>query len=73
MSEICVTGWKVGFDKVRMSKFLREEMSISLSVSHAMVEDILDGREIVVPVSPERYRSALSRLELIGVKFHGEA
>jgi hypothetical protein len=66
MSAIHITGWRIGFDKVRMGKFLRKELSLSLIESHAMVEEILHKREVVVPISPERLQDALNKLEQIG-------
>jgi hypothetical protein len=72
MNVIHVTGWNVGFDKIRMTKFLREEMSISLSESHEMVQNILDGKELVLSVIPERYQNAVDRLDIIGAKFYVE-
>jgi ribosomal protein L7/L12 len=50
-SKLLVEGWKIGFHKVAFTKFLQQEMALSLASAKDMTDQILDGKQITLAVS----------------------
>lgn len=56
MKKIYIVGWKEGFKKIQFNYFLQENCSMGLASAKATVDEILDGKEVILEVanaSPE--------------------
>lgn len=67
--KICINGWNPGFDKITMNRFLREEFGYSLKEAKKSVDDILDGKELVLDVDCTKVNEVKAKLTEIGMKY----
>ncbi len=66
MTSIRITGWKFGFNKVKLGSLLRENCGLSLSEAKQYVDSILSGDAVVVAVSPDCTSSFVDRASELG-------
>jgi hypothetical protein len=69
MNKIVVTGWKYGFDKIGMNGFLRREFGYSLGDAKRAVDEILDGRPVVLTIDDDSQAILLAGLARLGAVF----
>lgn len=50
MTAIKLTGWHPGLRKISLTKLLQGELGISVATAKAAVDDLLDGREVLLQV-----------------------
>ena len=67
MTELVVHGWKIGFQKVSMTKLLREEFGYSLSEAKAITDSILENKQVRLPCPNLPEEVTLARLRALGV------
>ncbi len=51
MAQVCFTGWRPGFDKVRFNQLLRQTLGLSLSEARALVDAVLSNERVLVTTS----------------------
>jgi hypothetical protein len=58
MNTIRITGWKAGLRKISLTKLLQQQ-GLSLGDAKRIVDDILDGREVLLTLSRSSDASAV--------------
>jgi hypothetical protein len=54
MSRVTFTGWCEGLRKVPLNNLLREKAGMPLQSAKRVVDDLLEGRQVVVDVADDR-------------------
>jgi hypothetical protein len=54
MNRVIFTGWCEGLQKVQLNHLLREKAGLSLQSAKRAVDDILDGKQVVIDVADDR-------------------
>ena len=52
MSAIRISGWQPGMRKISVTKFLQEEVGLGVREAKAMVDVVLEGREVEIDLAP---------------------
>ncbi|TKR30353.1 hypothetical protein FCE95_09475 [Luteimonas gilva] len=69
MKTIRIYGWEPGFNKVEMTKLLREELGSSLFDAKEMVDKIVSCEQIEISVNPESIERITYKLDQLKAKF----
>ena len=48
MTQVLITGWQPGLNKVALTKLLRERAGLTLAQAHDKVNRCLDGESVVI-------------------------
>jgi predicted nucleic acid-binding protein len=70
MKTVTISGWKVGFQKVRFTELLRGELGYSLSKAKAATDDVLDYRHLELAVPDAAVDRLMARLSDLGAEVH---
>src|SRR4051812_43346404 len=62
MTQINLTGWRPGLDKVRLTKTLQAELGLSLSEAKHVTDRVLAGESVSLPVHEEQAAERLAGL-----------
>jgi ribosomal protein L7/L12 len=54
MKRIVVFGWKLNFDKIGFTKFLRAEFGYSLTKAKDMTDGLLENRSVVFEIAQDQ-------------------
>jgi ribosomal protein L7/L12 len=67
MAQVALTGWRAGFNKVKLDGLLRRFAGLGLSDAKQAVDRLLVGERVVVTcVDPESAQAFCSEATLIG-------
>jgi len=72
MKRIIVYGWKVGFDKIGFTKFLRAEFGYSLTVAKSFTDRLLEHEPVAIDIEEDRLQAILSKLEERRVEYRAD-
>jgi len=50
MRNVRLTGWREGMRKISLTKFLQAELGLSLAASKQVVDDVLEGRQVLLDI-----------------------
>jgi hypothetical protein len=64
-----VYGWKVNFDKVSFTKFLRKEFGYSLSVAKDITDGILEEKAVTLEMEENGVQRIAVELEKLRASF----
>ncbi len=69
MKELVIQGWRVGFDKIALTKALRTEFGLSLLEGKSITDRVLDNKEVRINLRGHEANEErlLSQLGEIGV------
>lgn len=67
MSELILRSWKIGFEKVSLTKLLRDEFGYSLADAKAITDAILENKEVRLPHPNQEGEKIVAKLREIGV------
>lgn len=70
MRELVICGWKIGFDKILLTKTLRAEFGYSLTEGKSITDRVVANEEVRIPLEHRQIDEVdlLRRLHEIGVK-----
>jgi ribosomal protein L7/L12 len=68
MKTIVMSGWELGFQKVKLTEFLKSDLGYSLSDAKAMTDAVLDNRSTELNVEDAQFSSVLAKLRMLGAK-----
>lgn len=68
MKTIVISGWELGFQKVKLTELLRYDLGYSLSDAKAKTDMVLDNQRIELIVGDTQFSEMLAKLRLIGAK-----
>ena len=60
MTKVRRTGWREGMRKISLTKFLQAELGLSLAASKQVVDDVLEGRLVLLDIPLEKDANALA-------------
>jgi ribosomal protein L7/L12 len=66
MSVIFVIGWKPGFNKIEMSRLLRQRLGYSLGEAKKFVDNIVGGQEVEFLVDSEVFDQLVTEFNGLG-------
>ena len=69
-STLLIEGWKVGFNKVAVTKILQLELGLSLSSAKDMTDRLLEGKQVALSVPEEHPNRFSEAAENLGAKIH---
>jgi hypothetical protein len=69
MKRIIVYDWKIGFDKVGFTKFLRAEFGYSLTVAKGFTDRLLEHEPVAIDIEEDRLEGIVSKLEELRAEF----
>jgi hypothetical protein len=72
MKRIVVFGWKLNFNKIGFTKFLRAEFGYSLSDSKGMTDGLLEYRSIIFEIVEDQLKRIVAELEELRTDFRVE-
>jgi hypothetical protein len=73
MSQVRLSGWKPGLEKVRLNHLLREQAGLSLSAAHAVVNRLLNGESVAIDLSDSVAAQTFAEsANALGVESHVE-
>jgi hypothetical protein len=68
MANVVITGWRAGFDKIRLTKLLQEHAQLRLSEAKRSTDRVLAGDTVILDVEDVSCLDRLlSEFEIIGV------
>jgi len=70
MRELVIQGWRVGFDKIKLTKVLRAEFGMSLLEGKSITDKVLDNEQVRISLDDHALdeEQFLSCLRAIGVE-----
>ncbi len=68
MKTVTISGWNVGFQKVRFTELLRYDFGYSLSGAKAATDSVLDDHRLELNIPEAEYDRILSHLLELGAK-----
>ncbi|MGE0541326.1 MAG: hypothetical protein AB7R89_14225 [Dehalococcoidia bacterium] len=72
MARIVITGWRAGFDKIRLTKLLQDHAHLRLPEAKRSTDRVLAGDTVLLEVEDDgRLDRLLRDFELIGVTARG--
>jgi hypothetical protein len=51
MSQILLTGWRPGFQKVSLTKLLQTSAGLTLGAAKSVTDEVLNGKSVVVSLT----------------------
>ena len=66
--KVVITGWNVGFQKIRFTELLRTDFGFSLSAAKAATDAVLGRKSFELEVQAAQCGDLVPRLERIGVR-----
>lgn len=73
MARVAITGWIKGFQKVALSRLLRESGGLSIPLAKRAVDEILEGRSMTVTLpSDEAASRFIAAARKLGAICHTE-
>ena len=63
MKRIVVFGWKLNFDKIGFTKFMRAEFGYSLSEAKGMTDGLLEHRLVTFEIAEDQLKRVVLELE----------
>ena len=66
--KIAVTGWCVGFQKVKFTQMLRHELGYTLSRAKASTDSILEDESLELEIQEEESERLISLLHELGIR-----
>jgi ribosomal protein L7/L12 len=72
VKRIVVFGWKLNFNKIGFTKFLRSEFNSSLSEAKGMTDNLLEGRTITFEISEDDSSRIVKDLDKLLADFRVE-
>ena len=71
MAKVIITGWRPGFDKIRLTKLLHEHAQLRLSEAKRSTDRVLAGDTVILDIEDDgRLDRLLHEFEEIGVTTH---
>ena len=68
MTTILLSGWKVGFEKVKFIRLLQESLNYSLSEAKGMTDRLLDRGTVTLQVPEAEVEGLLLSMNKLGAK-----
>lgn len=68
MKIIVMSGWELGFQKVKFTEFLKSDLGYSLSDAKAMTDAVLDNRSTELNIEDSQFSAVLAKLHTLGAK-----
>lgn len=67
MTTLRITGWRVGLQKISLTKLLQDQAGLGLAAAKQAVDDVLDGRpaNVTLPASVDA-RSVVESVRALG-------
>jgi ribosomal protein L7/L12 len=69
MTRIVLSGWNTGFNKVGLTKLLRNDLGFSLRHAKSVTDAVLEGHSVTIEVEDDRVGEMAVRLGELGAKF----
>jgi ribosomal protein L7/L12 len=68
MKTIVMSGWELGFQKVKLTELLRHDLGYSLSDAKAKTNAVLDNQRTELNVEDAQIGEVLAKLHMLGAK-----
>jgi hypothetical protein len=69
MKKMTLSGWHVGFDKIGLTKLLRNELGYSLGHAKSVTDAVLEGQPVTLELGDNRIEKMTSMLDKLGVNY----
>jgi hypothetical protein len=66
--KISISGWNVGFQKVKFAELLRCDFGYSLASAKAATDTVLENRRLELPIQASQCNRILPLLSEVGVR-----
>jgi hypothetical protein len=72
MKRVVVFGWKLNFNKIGFTEFLRAEFGYSLTEAKGMTDGLLEGRSVVFEIAGDQLERVVSELDELRADYRVE-
>jgi hypothetical protein len=69
MRKLILSGWNVGFDKVGLTKLLRNDLEYSLSQAKEITDAVLEGQSVSLDLKEDQVEQMALKLNALHAKF----